>query len=97
MESDYSEYVARYSSSSLLSADTQSTNVFDAFKFGAISFEALKNELAEYLLLPLSPSNVNAVQWWIDNAGRFPILSHLALDILAIPTTSVEPERVFSG
>jgi len=41
----------------------------------------------------------SALQWWFQesNRTRYPILSHLAIEILSIPAMSDEPERVFSG
>ena len=34
--------------------------------------------------------------WWVANDGKFPLLSRLALDLLAVPAVSAAPERVFS-
>ena len=34
--------------------------------------------------------------WWVANDGKFPLLSRLALDLLAVPVVSAAPERVFS-
>jgi hAT family C-terminal dimerisation region len=76
--------------------DSQSTDIFDTFKFGEISQQNIKDELADYLSFSLAAQNADPVKWWIDHAVRFPILSHLALDILAIPATSAEAERAFS-
>ncbi|GAU89649.1 hypothetical protein RvY_02177 [Ramazzottius varieornatus] len=52
-----------------------------------------------YVSLPVSSDdNVedNPEVFWIQNADKFPLLSRLALDILAIPAASSAPERVFS-
>ena len=35
-------------------------------------------------------------KFWVVNSGKFPFLSRLALDLLAIPPASTAPERVFS-
>ena len=35
--------------------------------------------------------------WWIGQKAHFPDLSLMALDVLAIPATSAEIERVFSS
>jgi hypothetical protein len=35
--------------------------------------------------------------WWLANEGKFPILSRVALDLLAVPAMSTEVERIFSG
>lgn len=39
---------------------------------------------------------VNPFEWWKNNAASFPIIALMARDILAIPSSSAEPERVFS-
>ncbi|GAU95208.1 hypothetical protein RvY_06865-1 [Ramazzottius varieornatus] len=56
-------------------------------------------EVQTYVSLPVgSDDNVedNPEVFWIQNADKFPPLSRLALDILAIPAASSAPERVFS-
>lgn len=35
--------------------------------------------------------------WWLSNSASFPVLSRMALDLLAVPAMSTEVERVFSG
>ncbi|KIL55752.1 hypothetical protein M378DRAFT_90389 [Amanita muscaria Koide BX008] len=37
------------------------------------------------------------VEWWQDNAGRFPTLSRIALDVLPVRASSVPCERLFSA
>ena len=34
--------------------------------------------------------------WWVANDGKFPLLSRLALDLLAVPAVSAAPERFFA-
>jgi hAT family C-terminal dimerisation region len=53
-------------------------------------------ELQEYLATPVDPSARDALKWWYDHRFRFPRVSRMARDYLAIPPTSVEVERVFS-
>ena len=36
-------------------------------------------------------------RWWLDHENDFPMLSRMALELLAIPAMSTEVERVFSG
>ena len=40
--------------------------------------------------------NDDPANFWVVNEGKFPFLSRLALDLLAIPAASAAPERVFS-
>ena len=35
--------------------------------------------------------------WWLANQFKYPTLSRVALDLLAVPAISTEVERVFSG
>ncbi|GAV09271.1 hypothetical protein RvY_18840 [Ramazzottius varieornatus] len=56
-------------------------------------------EIQTYISLPASTednTDDNPELFWIQNAGKFPLLSRVALDILAIPAASSAPERVFS-
>jgi hypothetical protein len=42
---------------------------------------------------PVRRENLNPVLWWKDHQEEYPRLSKFALDILAIPAMSVDPER----
>ncbi|GAV03835.1 hypothetical protein RvY_14210 [Ramazzottius varieornatus] len=56
-------------------------------------------EIQTFNSLPASTednTDDNPELFWIQNAGKFPLLSRVALDILAIPAASSAPERVFS-
>ena len=57
------------------------------------------DEYERYLLLPIVPEIRDARRWWMEETQRtmFPNLFKMAIDILSIPATSAEPERVFSG
>ncbi|XP_014550235.1 hypothetical protein COCVIDRAFT_116019, partial [Bipolaris victoriae FI3] len=43
-----------------------------------------------------SPNALNPTQYWIGLREQYPNLSRLALDILSIPASSCESERIFS-
>ncbi|XP_050211323.1 zinc finger BED domain-containing protein RICESLEEPER 2-like [Mercurialis annua] len=57
-----------------------------------------KSELETYLNeAPVeSDEDFNILKWWKLNAGRFPILSRMARDILAVPISTVASESAFS-
>lgn len=56
----------------------------------------IPEEIVEYFAQPTLMSEDDPLAWWKANARRFPILSKMARDILAIAASSSEPERCFS-
>ncbi|KAH0645237.1 hypothetical protein KY284_033121 [Solanum tuberosum] len=58
----------------------------------------VKSELDRYLLEDQEPESedFDILIWWKVNSPRFPILSQLARDVLAIPMSSVASECAFS-
>lgn len=56
-----------------------------------------EDELGVYMRQgPVRRENLNPILWWKDHQEEYPRLSKFALDILAIPAMSVDPERTFS-
>lgn len=49
-----------------------------------------------YLSHPCEDHKVNVMLWWKVNSYRFPHLSSMAQDYLAIPASSVPSEQLFS-
>ncbi|PRQ43485.1 putative HAT dimerization domain, ribonuclease H-like domain, hAT-like transposase, RNase-H [Rosa chinensis] len=59
----------------------------------------IKNEVDKYLLEPSEdPSNPSfqVLDWWKENCVRFPILSQIARDVMAVPASTVASESAFS-
>ena len=58
----------------------------------------VKSELDKYLLEDQEPESedFDILSWWKVNSPRFPVLSQLARDVLAIPMSSVASECAFS-
>lgn len=54
-----------------------------------------KDELSEYFSMPLLPVE-DPLEWWRRHQTSLPKLAKMAFDILSIPATSCEVERVFS-
>ncbi|KJZ69294.1 hypothetical protein HIM_11307 [Hirsutella minnesotensis 3608] len=55
------------------------------------------DELGVYMRqAPARRENLNPILWWRDHQEEYPRLSKFALDMLAIPAMSVDPERTFS-
>jgi hypothetical protein len=56
-----------------------------------------EDELGVYMRQgPVRRENLNPILWWKDRQEEYQRLSKFALDILAIPAMSVDPERTFS-
>ncbi|CAI8600001.1 unnamed protein product [Vicia faba] len=55
------------------------------------------NELTTYLREKLEHNmEINILEWWKVNFGRYPILANIARDVLAIPINTVTPKSAFS-
>ncbi|KAF0905092.1 hypothetical protein E2562_000895 [Oryza meyeriana var. granulata] len=62
---------------------------------GAMS--STKSELEKYLAEENEEDkDFDILEWWKDNANRFPVLSRMARDLLAIPISTVASESAFS-
>jgi len=55
-----------------------------------------KSEIEIYVETSLEDSKIEPIFWWKINDEKFPILSKIAFDFLAIPATSVPSEQIFS-
>ncbi|KAJ0985806.1 hypothetical protein J5N97_004162 [Dioscorea zingiberensis] len=61
------------------------------------SMIAATDELTQYLAEPPVPIALDVLDWWRVNSSRYPRLSVMARDYLAVQGTSVEPEELFSS
>jgi len=55
-----------------------------------------RNEIDEYLIIPIEPKNIDPCEWWRNHKSQFPILTKIARDYICIPSTSVPSEQAFS-
>ncbi|XWS50686.1 hypothetical protein CRYUN_Cryun12cG0107700 [Craigia yunnanensis] len=53
------------------------------------------DELTQYLSKSPAPTKADILEWWKVNSTRFPCLSMMARDFLAVQATSVKPEELF--
>lgn len=53
------------------------------------------DELTQYLSEPPAPIPTDVLEWWKANSTRYPRLSVMARDFLAVQATSVAPEELF--
>ena len=57
----------------------------------------MRRELKRFLRSDIASETMEPLSWWNENRERFPLLSKLAIDVLSIPATTAEVERIFSG
>ncbi|KAL6281535.1 hypothetical protein ACE6H2_018416 [Prunus campanulata] len=55
------------------------------------------DELTQYLSEPPAPIATDVLEWWKVNSMRYPRLSLMARDFLAVQAVSVAPEELFCG
>ncbi|KIK74552.1 hypothetical protein PAXRUDRAFT_19762 [Paxillus rubicundulus Ve08.2h10] len=70
-----------------------------AIKTHGAANRAAQNEVKIYLsgLYPYAEIDDNPLAWWKQHSRTFPVLLHIARDILAIPAVSVSVEQLFSS
>ncbi|WCJ22010.1 BED zinc finger hAT family dimerization domain [Euphorbia peplus] len=59
------------------------------------SLSSATDELTQYLSEPPAPIPTDVLEWWKVNSTRYPRLSVMARDYLAVQPTSVAPEEFF--
>ena len=62
-----------------------------------ISMSFATDELTQYLSEAPAPIPADVLEWWKVNSTRYPRLSVMARDFLAVQATSVVPEELFCG
>ncbi|CAO2174323.1 unnamed protein product [Urochloa humidicola] len=62
-----------------------------------VSMITAADELSQYLSEPSAPISTDALEWWRGHSSRYPRLSLMARDFLAIQGTSVDPEELFTS
>ncbi|KAL3829207.1 hypothetical protein ACJIZ3_018009 [Penstemon smallii] len=61
------------------------------------SMNSVTDELTQYLSEPPAPLPTDVMEWWKVNSSRYPRLSLMARDFLAVQSTALPPENVFFG
>ncbi|KAJ6810260.1 uncharacterized protein M6B38_158570 [Iris pallida] len=61
------------------------------------SMPTASDELSQYLSEPPAAMATDALDWWKANSARYPRLSIMARDYLAVQGTSIEPDELFSS
>ncbi|KAJ4962079.1 hypothetical protein NE237_021989 [Protea cynaroides] len=60
-----------------------------------VSMSTTTDELTQYLSEPPAPIPTDVLNWWKVNSTRYPRLSVMARDFLAVQATSVAPDELF--
>lgn len=55
-----------------------------------------RNEIAEYLAIPVESLSIDPCEWWKHHRTQYPLLEKMARDYICIPATSVPSEQAFS-
>ena len=92
----YDEYKQRHADEALLT--NQPSKELSEFElYNRIEDEhSLTDDLERYLREERAPAGTNPLTWWRANQHRYPILRHMAMDLLATPASSAADERTFS-
>ena len=69
----------------------------EAIDDSGLRLNEIPTEISRYFALSSIPIDSDPLLWWRANARKYPVLARMARDILAIPASSAEPERVHSG
>ncbi|KAL8531287.1 hypothetical protein ACS0TY_008056 [Phlomoides rotata] len=94
----YSPFMSNsYSSQELEGGGGESASFAEeiARKKRRVSMNAVTDELTQYLSEPPVPMLMDVLDWWKVNSSRYPRLSLMARDLLAVQSTAVLPEDVF--
>jgi hypothetical protein len=92
----YNEYKRRHADEALL-AIQPAKELSEFEQYNVLEDEySLYDDLERYLREERAPANTNPLTWWRHNHHRFPILRHMAMDLLATPASSSADERTFS-
>ncbi|CAA0808724.1 Zinc finger BED domain-containing protein DAYSLEEPER [Striga hermonthica] len=72
---------------------------FDKFLYETSQNQSMSSDLDKYLEEPVFPRNYDfsILNWWKVHMPRYPILSMMARDLLAIPVSTLGPDLAFSN
>ncbi|GFP94650.1 putative ac transposase [Phtheirospermum japonicum] len=106
LDESRNHFIRNYSTSyfsSISYGSTQEPEEIDSFaeeiarKKRRASVGSATDELTQYLSEPPVPMPTDVMDWWKVNSSRYPRLSLMARDHLAVQSTAVMPEDIFSA
>ena len=54
-----------------------------------------RNEVDEYLITPVEPSNINSCEWWRNHESHYSFLFKIARNYIGIPFNSYQVSKLF--
>jgi hypothetical protein len=60
-----------------------------------VDVDSVETELNAYTRVKQVPLDTDPLMWWRQDVQEFPLLSRMTRQHLAVPVTSVSPERLF--
>ena len=96
VEELYNEYKLRHADEALTTKQsTIELTEFEQYNLLEDDY-ATDDDLERFLREERAPPGTNPLIWWQDNQHRYPILAHMAFDLLGTPASSSADERTFS-
>lgn len=94
----YSQYEVQFDKESRPTSPTRvNADVSEYEAYMCIEDEfSNRGDYVQYAEETRAPSKVDPLRWWVENCHRYPILNHMAFDLLAAPASSAADERLFS-
>ena len=94
----YSQYEVQFGKESRPTSPTRvNADVSEYEAYMCIEDEfSNRGDYVQYAEETRAPSKVDPLRWWVENCHRYPILNHMAFDLLAAPASSAADERLFS-
>jgi len=92
----YNEYKQRHADDALAPvAPPKELSEFERYNLLDNDYDT-DDDLERYLREDRAPAKTNPLTWWQHNQQRYPVLCHMAFDLLAAPASSSADERQFS-
>ena len=93
----YNEYKLRHADEVLTTGAPTAAELSEFERYNMLEDDYdMDDDLERYLREERAPASTNPLQWWQANHHRYPVLRHMAFDLLATPASSTADERAFS-
>jgi hypothetical protein len=96
----YKEYRDTYADEvniGTITLETDEDEYIAAFARKRTRIQKSESELDKYLKDPCAPPTCDILLWWQNHRDKYPVLSRIARDYLAVQASSIPSERAFSS